>query len=150
MHAWPACLALIVAAAAALPKIGHAETVAETVRAWGLLGTWSPVCSDDPSPWNGRYQYFVTSGGRVGRVRDLGSMYDRKEVKAAHKHADELELVVYCPKTDEWREIRVVKGEDGRLRVMADRNLITEEYVVKDGMFTSSRTDTPWKTRCSR
>ena len=83
-------------------------------------------------------------------MRDLGSMYDRKEVKAAHKHADELELVVYCPKTDEWREIRVVKGEDGRLRVMADRNLITEEYVIKDGMFTSSRTDTPWKTRCSR
>ena len=31
-------IALIVAAVAVLPQIGHTETVAEIVRAWGLLG----------------------------------------------------------------------------------------------------------------
>jgi hypothetical protein len=143
-----AAIALVIAAITVPARIGWAETVAETVRAWELVGKWSPDCSRPPTERNGQDIYFVTPAGRVGRDRDFGRRYDRKEVKQALARSDGLELIVYCPQSAKLRQITLIKAPDGRLRTMTERDVDTEEYTIKDGKFAATGADTPWKMRC--
>jgi len=54
-----------------------AETVAETARAWGLIGAWSLDCSVAPDRGQGAVlAYEIASGDRVVHRRDFGDASD--------------------------------------------------------------------------
>jgi hypothetical protein len=42
----------------------------------------------------------------------------------------------------------MIKGDDGRVRIVSNRNVDTDEYAVRDGKFTVNGNTTPWQTHC--
>src|SRR5262245_17363457 len=71
------------AAILSLAHIAHAESVAETAAAWGLMGTWATDCRLPPSEGNSYLSYAVASGGRLAHERDVGFRRDVAEVLRA-------------------------------------------------------------------
>jgi hypothetical protein len=125
-----------------------AQTVAQTASAWGLIGIWRLDCSKPLSRDNPDLAYRVR-GGKLFHDRDFVGSKDSSPVITATKKADGgLELVVEFTSLGETRQFAFVKGSDGRIRAVSNRNVNTNEYSIRDGKFTSNGRTTPWQTRC--
>ena len=62
-----------------------AETVAQTARKWGLIGSWSLDCSLPPDRNKGTVlAYVIAPDGRVLHRRNFGESTDESEVIAAN------------------------------------------------------------------
>ena len=125
-----------------------AQTVAETASRWGLLGSWKLDCSQPASRSNGDLQY-VVRGGKLFHDREFGDARDSSSVMTETKKADgSIEIVVNFASFSQTRQFSFIKGSDGRIRVVSNRNVDTNEYSIKGGKFTANGNDTPWQTRC--
>ena len=49
---------------------------------------------------------------------------------------------------NQTRQFSFIKGGDGRIRAISNRNVANNEYTIKDGKFTSNGNAPPWQTRC--
>jgi hypothetical protein len=123
----------------ALTLDARAETVAETVRQWGLIGSWSLDCSAPPDRGKGAVlAYEIASGDRVVHRRDFGDATDENEVITAEVSRDGMmNLRVFFPKLKQTREHGFVKQPDGTMRAVYNRNQ-KGEYTIKDGEFTAN------------
>ena len=126
-----------------------AETVAQTARNWGLIGSWARDCSLKP----GKNQaamlaYEIVRDGRVVHRRDFGDTTDENEVVAADVSGDDmLNLRVFFPSLKQTREYGLMMQPDGTMRAIYNRNQ-KNEYSIKDGNFTASGSPTPPQHRC--
>jgi hypothetical protein len=150
MHARIRLLALSILAVLATTEASLAQTVAETASKWGLVGTWRLDCSTPASRSNGDLQY-VVRGGKLFHDREFGDARDSNVVvSATRKTNGSLEIAVnfvsFSP--PQTRQFAFVKGSDGRIRAVSNRNVDTNEYSIKDGKFSANGNDTPWQTRC--
>jgi hypothetical protein len=128
--------------------LAYAQTTAETARGWGLLGTWRLDCSRPMDRSNPDLKYVVRDG-RLYHDREFGDANDSSAVVTAVVKADKsLEIVVKFDSLKQTRQFSFMKGPDGRIRAVANRNVDTNEYSVRDGNFTSNNNPTPWQTRC--
>jgi hypothetical protein len=126
-----------------------ADIIADAARNWGLIGTWATDCSQPPSVANGYLEYLVRSN-QLWHDREFGDRRDSNKALAARIAADRtLEVRFHFPKLNppQTREISFVKGTDGRLRTMFNRDM-KGEYTVKNGTFVSNNAPTPWQSRC--
>jgi hypothetical protein len=148
-HSCRFCLAIIFFLA--LVPNAQAETVAQTVRKWGLLGPWSLDCSLKPDRNKGTVlAYEIASGDRVIHRRDFGDMTDESEVVAAEISADGiLNLRVFFPSLRQTREYGFRMQPDGTIRAMYNRNQ-KNEYTIKDGKFIANGNPTPPQHKCNR
>jgi hypothetical protein len=141
-------IALVLLAVLAAPADSFAQTVAETASKWGLLGTWRLNCSAPASRSDGELKY-VIRGGKLYHDREFGDARDSSQVTSATRKADgTLELVVKFDSLSQTRQFSFIKGSDGRIRAVSNRNVDTNEYTIKDGKFTSNGNIPPWQTRC--
>jgi hypothetical protein len=126
-----------------------AETVAQTVRKWGLIGPWSADCSLPPDRGKGAVlDYEVEGDGRVAMRRDFGDGTDESEVVGAEVSADGmLHLRVYLPSLKQTREYGLLMQPDGGARAIYNRNQ-KDEYTIKDGKFTANGTAAAPMHRC--
>jgi hypothetical protein len=148
MHARIRLFALVLLAVLATPEASLAQTVADTASKWGLLGTWRLDCSTSPSRSDGALQY-VVRGGKLYHDREFGDARDSSQVMSATRKADgSLELVVKFDSLSQTRQFSFIKGSDGRIRAISNRNVDTNEYTIKDGKFTANGNTPPWQTRC--
>ncbi len=126
-----------------------AETVAQAVRNWGLIGSWSRDCSLKP----GRNQntlliYEITADERVVHRRDFGDSTDENEVVGAEVSADSmLNLRVFFPKFKQTRDYGLMKQPDGSVRTMYNHDQ-KDAYSIRDGIFTANGNPTPALHRC--
>ena len=82
-------LALATLLALALPLPASADTVAQTVQIWGLIGPWSLDCSLKPDRDSGTVlDYEIVGENRVVHRRDFGGSTDESEVVTAEISAD--------------------------------------------------------------
>jgi hypothetical protein len=126
-----------------------AQTPADTLRRWGLLGTWAIDCSKPASGSNGYLVYVADSGGKVSHNREFGDRRDTNTVeKARTGRGGALELTVNFPGLSQSRKFTLMMGADGRIRAMANSKADGTEPTIKDGKFTANGQDTPWQTRC--
>jgi hypothetical protein len=140
--------ALVLLAIVALPEASLAQMVAETASRWGLLGTWRLDCSAPVSRSDGELQY-VVRGGKLFHDREFGDVRDSGSVMSATRKADgSIELVVNFVSFSQTRQYSMIKGGDGRIRSISNRNVDTNEYTIRDGKFTANGNATPWQTRC--
>jgi hypothetical protein len=144
-------LCLAIAFFLALMHGAQAETVAQTVRKWGLLGPWSLDCSLKPDRNKGTVlAYEIASGDRVVHRRDFGDMTDESEVVTAEISADGiLNLRVFFPSLRQTREYGFRMQPDGTIRAMYNRNQ-KNEYTIKDGKFIANGDPTPPQHKCNR
>jgi hypothetical protein len=126
-----------------------AETVAQTARNWGLIGSWSRDCSVKP----GRDQaamlaYEITGDGRVVHRRNFGDTTDENEVVAAEVSGDDmLNLRVFFPGFKQTRQYGLMKQPDGGMRTMYNHDQ-KDEYSIRDGLFTANGSPTPALHKC--
>jgi hypothetical protein len=125
-----------------------AETMAETARKWGLIGSWSLDCSLAPDRNRGTVlAYEIASGDRVVHRRNFGDTTDESEVVTAGVSADGmLNLRVFFPALKQTREYGFIMQPDGTLRAMYNRN--KNKYTIKDGKFTANGDPTPSQHKC--
>jgi len=127
-----------------------AETVAETARAWGLIGAWSLNCSVAPDRGQGAVlAYEIASGDRVVHRRNFGATTDASEVVTAKVSGDGmLNLRVFFPKLKQIREYGFAMQPDGTMRAIYNRNQ-KGEYPIRNGKFTASGNPTPSQHKCN-
>src|SRR5882757_8063731 len=118
-----------------------AETVAETARAWGLIGAWSLNCSVAPDRGQGAVlAYEIASGDRVVHRRNFGATTDASEVISAKVSGDGmLNLRVFFPKLKQTREYGFAMQPDDTMRAMYNRN---QKANTPSGMASSPPTAT--------
>jgi hypothetical protein len=141
---------LAMAFSLALVIDAQAETVAQTVLKWGLIGPWSLNCSLKPDRKNGTVlAYEIARGDRVVHRRNFGDGKDESEVVGAEISSDGmLNLRVFFPSLKQTREFGVVMQPDGTLRAMYNRNQ-KGEYTIRDGKFTANGKPTPPQHKCA-
>jgi hypothetical protein len=134
-----------------LAQHASAESVAETVRQWGLIGPWSLDCALPPDHNKGTVlSYEIGDGDHVVHRRDFGDSRDEGPVLSATVSADGiLNLRVYFPSVKQTREYGVKRLPDGDIRAIYNRNE-KNEYSIKDGKFTASGKPTLPQHKCER
>jgi hypothetical protein len=133
----------------ALPLGASAESIAQTVSKWGLIGTWATDCSVPPGKnQTARMIYKTAPGGRVIHARNFGDRSDENEVVGATLSDDgTLNLRVVFRDFKQMREYGIIKQPDGGYRTMYNRNE-KNEYVIADGKFTANGDPTRPLRRC--
>jgi hypothetical protein len=126
-----------------------AETVAETARKWGLIGSWARDCSVPADRDKATVlAYEVEPGGRVVHRRYLGDIIDDNEVLSAEVSGNGmLRLRVSFPRLKETREYGMLKLSDGTIRAIYNRNS-KGEYTIRDGKFTANGNLTRPQHKC--
>jgi hypothetical protein len=126
-----------------------AETVAETARKWGLIGSWSQDCSLPPDKDRGAaFAYEIAPGGQVKHRRDFGDTTDESEVVSAKVSKDgTLNLGVFFPNLKQTRQYGFVLQPDRTMR--ATYNRAKNEYTIKDSKFTADGNPTPALHKCN-
>jgi hypothetical protein len=142
-------LALAILLALTLPRPASAETVAQTLQKWGLIGPWSLDCSLKADRKRGTVlDYEIVGDSRVVHRRDFGGTTDEGEVVTAEISADGmLNLRVFFPSLKQTREYGLMMQPDGTMRAIYNRNQ-KNEYSIKDGNFTANGSPTPPQHRC--
>ena len=124
------------------------QTIADTLSKWGLIGRWRLDCNAPVSRSDGELKYVVRDG-KVFHDREFGDARDSNSVVSATRRGDgSLVIAVHFVSLSQTRQFSLMKGPDGRIRAMSNRNVDTNEYTIKDGKFTANGNDTPWQTRC--
>jgi hypothetical protein len=143
-------LALTILFPLTLTLDASAETVAETARAWGLIGHWSLNCSIPPDRGEGAViAYEIASSDRVMHRRNFGATTDESEVIAAEVSGDGmLNLRVFFPKLKQIREYGFAMQPDGTMRAMFNRNQ-KGKYTIRDGKYTANGNPTPSQHKCN-
>ena len=141
--------ALALLFALALPLGASAETVAQTVQKWGLIGPWSLDCSLRPDRNRGTVlDYAIVGDDRVVFRRNFGDQSDESEVVTAEISKDGmLNLRVFFPSLKQSREYGLMMQPDGTMRAIYNRNR-KNEYSIKDGKFTADGSLTPPQHKC--
>lgn len=117
-------------------------------RAWGILGTWRIDCAAPPSRANGSLTYAVRDG-RLVHPRDFGDVRDELQVQSARVLPNgRFEFVIRFPDDGQRRRFTVVKGDDGRIRVMDNVAVGTRDYSIRDGSLVATGKPSRWQTRC--
>jgi hypothetical protein len=122
-----------------------AQTIAQTVTKWGLIGTWAFDCSVPPSKGQPRLIFEIASDGRVVHRREYSDASDEHEILSA-KLSDDGTLNLRV-RFAEIREFGLVKQSDGTIRSIYNHN-DKNEFSIKDGIFTANGNPTPSARRC--
>jgi len=129
-----------------------AQTAADVASEWGLLGTWMADCKKPAGSGNAILRYVVKTGQLF---YERGLMSDNKAesnqvISATIKPDRSIEIVVNFISVlpAQTRRFSLVKGKDGRTRVMSNVNVASKEYSIVNGTLIASGDSTPWLTRC--
>jgi hypothetical protein len=142
-------LSLTIVLSLTLAHHASAETAAETVHKWGLIGPWSRDCSLPPDRnVDALLAYEIVRDGRVVFRRNFGNTTDESEVVSAEVSSDGmLNLRVFFPSLKQTRESGLMMQPDGSMRAMYNRSL-QGEYTIRDGKFTANGDPTPSLHKC--
>nr|WP_249149085.1 hypothetical protein [Bradyrhizobium manausense] len=133
----------------AFASLARAETLAETVEHWGLLGSWAVDCAARPDRDRGaRLTYEIQKDGRVMYRRNFGDVRDENEVVSAAVDAEgQLNVMVYFPALQQTREFGLLLTNEGSLRAIYNRSE-RGEYTIRDGKYVRTGAPTLEQQRC--
>jgi hypothetical protein len=142
-------LALALVSCLAVAAGAFAETAADTVHKWGLIGPWSVDCSLSPDRNRSTLlAYEIVRDGRVVLRRNFGDSADDSEVVSAEISGDGmLNLRVFFPGLKQTRENGLMMQPDGTMRAIYSRSL-NGEYSIRDGKFAANGDPTPALHKC--
>ena len=149
MLAWTIVVGLTCGGGVADARSRKAASIADTVRSWGLLGTWATDCGRPAALDNSYLSFHAGTHGSVLHRRDYGHGRDVYQVQRAIITGDGLIDVVVDFKTlGGARRWTLAKGADGRIRAMANSKVDGSGASIRDGRFVDSGAEAPWQTRC--
>ncbi|MCZ0735281.1 hypothetical protein [Phreatobacter sp. AB_2022a] len=144
---WGRAAALMLLAA---PAMADPAADVAAARAWDVLGTWRLDCAGPASARNGSLTYAVRNG-RLVHPRDFGDSQDELKVVSARILPSGLfEFVIELPRGRQQRRFTLMKAEDGRVRVIDNVEVGTDNYSIRDGALVATGKPSLWQTRCER
>ena len=140
---------LAVALAASFSTTVNAQSIQQTLRDFGLLGTWATDCSRQAASDN-YYTVYSLSSGRVLRTYydGPGKVYNEYAITQATRLANG--RLRYVQEGTDSRRLRlevVVTMDGGRLLVWSSR-YVDGEFLVKDGKYTDDGTRVVGQDKC--
>lgn len=142
-------LGLLIPTAAILAVVGGfawAQSVADVVERWGLLGTWSVDCLV-PSKQFASVSYSRASDGAIVRTAKFGDGEPTTAQVVAARNEPDGSLVLTEKYPNRVMTVAIQKAQNGRIRSMSSRET-SGEYLIRDGKFTANNADTPSLSRC--
>ena len=151
---WEACL--VAALAMATVETANAQSVANTVAEFGLIGTWATDCAQPPSTSNYLTIYSIKPSGEVSRTYydAPGHVLNNYKITSAKRQAGDMlsyeqvwefegspaniagnRMQVLLNMVDSKYQIVSSQGSDG-------------SFFVKDRKFPGSGDESPWQFRC--
>ena len=151
---WGACL--VAALAMATVETANAQSVADTIAEFGLIGTWAADCTQPASSSNYLTVYAIKLSGEVSRTYydQPGHIYNNYKITSAERQAPD--MLSYQQVWDfEGSPANVAGNRVQVLLNMADNKyqIVSSQgsdgsFFVKDRKFPSSGDETPWQFRC--
>ncbi len=147
-------LLLVLALVLGTPATASAETVAQTLRQFGLLGTWADDCSQPAANNNFHTVYAPLKNGHVQRTyyNAPGKIYNQYVLQRVNRVS--AEQLFYSQKGSAGRIDVVLIVTGNRYHVLSSQNENGKVY-VRDGRFTehagdgkSAGIESPWQTKC--
>jgi hypothetical protein len=166
----PALALTAVCLGLSIPTVASAESVAATLKQWGLIGTMAIDCAKPASGSNAYNSYIARPDASVYNARNYGSGNDPlnfSELEAANiEPSGAIVLRVtssaksrgttqvmgsagrFTDDSTKPREWTLTKGSDRRIRMMSNRE-VGGDYSVRDGKLVTNGAETPWYTSCN-
>jgi hypothetical protein len=157
---WRACF---VAAAMASIEMASAETaaaqsVANTIAEFGLVGTWAADCTRPASSSNFLTIYAIKPTGEVSRTYydQPDHIYNNYKITEAKRQAPD--MLSYeqvwdfegSPANIAGDRVRVLLNmADGKFQIVSSQGS-DGSFFVKDRKFPNSSDESPWQSRCQK
>jgi hypothetical protein len=151
---WGACLAAALAVAAV--ETANAQSVANTIAEFGLIGTWATDCAQPASTGNFLTIYAIKPSGEVSRTYydQPGHVYNTYKITNAKRQAPD--MLSYEQVWDFEGSPANIAGDRVRVLLnMADNKfqIVSSQgsdgsFFVKDRKYSGAGDESPWQSRC--
>jgi hypothetical protein len=151
---WGACLAAALAVAAV--ETANAQSVANTIAEFGLIGTWATDCAQPASTGNFLTIYAIKPSGEVSRTYydQPGHVYNTYKITNAKRQASD--MLSYEQVWDFEGSPANIAGDRVRVLLnMADNKfqIVSSQgsdgsFFVKDRKYPGAGDESPWQSRC--
>ena len=151
---WGACL--VAALAMATVETANAQSVADTIAEFGLIGTWATDCTQPASSSNFLTVYAIKPSGEVSRTYydQPDHVYNNYKITSAKRQAPD--MLSYQQVWDfEGSPANVAGNRVQVLLNMADNKyqIVSSQgsdgsFFVKDRKFPGSADESPWQSQC--
>jgi hypothetical protein len=135
-----------------LTGFADAQSAANVVKEFGLVGSWAIDCRQPPSPTNAYANFSLTSGGAIELRDDFGPDFDDmiyRIVDAKRIGQFRLSLRQLLTTDDQIVLDTVMLRAGGRIRNWSSRLADGSSVLVENGIIPLAREqETGWMTRC--
>ena len=151
---WRACL--VAALAMATAETANAQSVANTIAEFGLIGTWATDCTQPASSSNFLTVYAIKPSGEVSRTYydQPGHIYNNYKITDAKRQAPD--MLSYEQVWDFEGSPANIAGDrvqvllnmaDGKFQIVSSQGS-DGSFFVKDRKFPGSGDESPWQFQC--
>jgi hypothetical protein len=151
---WGACLAAALAVAAV--ETANAQSVANTIAEFGLIGTWATDCAQPASTGNFLTIYAIKPSGEVSRTYydQPGHVYNTYKITNAKRQASD--MLSYeqvwdfegSPANIAGDRVRVLLNMvDNKFQIVSSQGS-DGSFFVKDRKYSGAGDESPWQSRC--
>jgi hypothetical protein len=151
---WGACLAVVLAMATV--ETANAQSVADTVAEFGLIGTWANDCAQPASSSNYLTVYAIKGSGEVSRTYydKPGHVYNNYKITSAKRQAPD--MLSYQQVWDFEGSPANIAGDrvqvllnmtDNKFQIVSSQ-ASDGSFFVKDRKYPGSSDESPWQLRC--
>jgi hypothetical protein len=151
---WAACLVAVLAMATIEPA--DAQSVANTIADFGLIGTWATDCTQPASSSNYLTVYAIKPSGEVSRTHydKPDHVHDTYKITSAKRQAPDLLLyeqvwdLESSPADVAGNRMQVLLNmANGKFQIVSSQGS-DGSFFVKDRKFSSSSDESPWQSKC--
>jgi hypothetical protein len=151
---WGTCL--VAALVMATVETANAQSVANTIAEFGLIGTWATDCAQPASSNNYLTIYAIKSSDEVSRTYydNPGHVYNKYKITSAKRQASD--LLSYeqvwdfegSPANMAGNRVQVLLNmADSKFQIVSSQGS-DGSFFVKDRKFPGSGNESPWQSRC--
>jgi hypothetical protein len=156
---WRACLVAALAIASvemASVEAANAQSVADTIAEFGLIGTWATDCAQPASSSNFLTVYAIKPSGEVSRTYydQPDHVYNNYKITNAKRQAPD--MLSYeqvwdfegSPANIAGDRVRVLLNmANGKFQIVSSQGS-DGSFFVKDRKFPNSSDESPWQAKC--
>jgi len=156
---WRACFVAALAMASvelASIETANAQSVANTIAEFGLIGTWATDCTQSASSSNFLTVYAIKPSGEVSRTYydQPSHIYNNYKITDAKRQAPD--MLSYeqvwdfdgSPANIAGDRVQVLLNmADGKFQIVSSQGS-DGSFFVKDRKFPGSADESPWQSRC--
>jgi hypothetical protein len=128
----------------------QAETIRDTLEAFGFFGVWAQQCDQPTAPDNTLRSAKVEPTGETTFSENLGPESEPNiYVVLAAKRSGEHTLTLRIKLNGLTEQELTMRRDGDRIRTYSNRDLGRGRLIVKDGVVRGLGQPTPWLRRCS-